>query len=136
MLILLVRGSLAARKMSTSGRERPQPAEVAPARESGAVAALPALVFPLDPLSEATPPAKWNPQGENPSATKEVDWGGCRNPRAPGCRDNVTGAGTYAPVYFATTAPRTPDSGPAARPCSRTRTAWRAAGKAGRAKPR
>ena len=42
----------------------------APARESRCAAALPALVLPLDPLSEATPPNKRYPQGENPSAAR------------------------------------------------------------------
>jgi hypothetical protein len=65
-----------------------QPAEVAPARESRCAAALPALVLPLDPLSEATPPAKRNPQGENPSA-RELAWGGCCHPRTPGDAGNM-----------------------------------------------
>ena len=42
--------------------------QTAPARQSGAPAALPALVPPLDSPSEATPQAKWNPQRGNPSA--------------------------------------------------------------------
>lgn len=68
MLIIALRGSLARAMIATSAGERPQPAEVAPARESRCAAALPALVLPLDPLSEATPPTNRYPQGENPSA--------------------------------------------------------------------
>jgi hypothetical protein len=60
----------ARRRPRTRAPSADQPAEVAPARQSGTPAALPALVFPLDPLSEATPPAKWNPQGENPSVAR------------------------------------------------------------------
>ena len=92
-----------------------------------APAALPALVFPLDFLSEATPQTTRYPQRENPSAVG-TDWGECGDPRTPGHAGNMAGRGCTieASGQSSTGAVGTPDSTSAARPCSPTRTAWRA----------
>lgn len=88
-------GKLPTHRPADRGERRPADRNQHQAARTGAPAALPALVSPLESPSEATPPTNEPPKGK-PIGREDADWGGCGNPRAPGCPDNARRPGLMA----------------------------------------